>query len=69
MNPKKIVRLVTEFVKGKNPDVKVNAEHELPAYQGKTTGPYADAIRDEPSYLRVPRLQGPISVRNTETAH
>jgi acetylornithine deacetylase/succinyl-diaminopimelate desuccinylase-like protein len=45
MNPKKIVRLVTEFVKGKNPDVKVSAEHELPAYQGKTTGPYADAIR------------------------
>jgi acetylornithine deacetylase/succinyl-diaminopimelate desuccinylase-like protein len=25
--------------------VKVTAEHELPAYQGKTTGPYADAIR------------------------
>jgi acetylornithine deacetylase/succinyl-diaminopimelate desuccinylase-like protein len=45
MNPKKIVRLVTDFVKSKNPDVKVSAEHELPAYQGKTTGPYADAIR------------------------
>ena len=45
MNPKKIVKLVTEFAKGKNPDVKVSAEHELPAYQGKTTGPYADAIR------------------------
>ena len=45
MNPKKIVRLVSDFVKGKNPDVKVTAEHELPAYQGKTTGPYADAIR------------------------
>jgi acetylornithine deacetylase/succinyl-diaminopimelate desuccinylase-like protein len=45
MNPKKIVRLVTNFVKQKNPDVKVSAEHELPAYQGKTTGPYADAIR------------------------
>ena len=24
---------------------KVSAEHALPAYQGKTTGPYADAIR------------------------
>ncbi|MFN2386512.1 MAG: M20/M25/M40 family metallo-hydrolase [Thermoanaerobaculia bacterium] len=45
MDPRKIVRLVTEFVKKKNPDVKVNAEHALPAYQGKTTGPYADAIR------------------------
>ena len=31
--------------RSKNPDVKVSAEHELPAYQGKTTGPYADAIR------------------------
>ncbi|HEV8608720.1 MAG TPA: M20/M25/M40 family metallo-hydrolase [Thermoanaerobaculia bacterium] len=45
MDPKKIVRLVTNFVKQKNPDVKVEPEHALPAYQGKTTGPYADAIR------------------------
>ena len=45
MNPKKIVKLVTDFVKAKNKDVKVSAEHALPAYQGKTTGPYADAIR------------------------
>jgi acetylornithine deacetylase/succinyl-diaminopimelate desuccinylase-like protein len=45
MNPKKIVKLITDFVKSKNPDVKITAEHELPAYQGKTTGPYADAIR------------------------
>src|SRR5215813_6522345 len=45
MNPKKIVKLITDFVKSKNPDVKVSAEHELPAYQGKTTGPYADAVR------------------------
>ena len=45
MNPKKIVKIVTDFVRSKNPDVKVSAEHALPAYQGKTTGPYADAIR------------------------
>ena len=45
MNPKKVVKLVSDFVKSKNPDVKVSAEHALPAYQGKTTGPYADAIR------------------------
>lgn len=45
MDPKKIVRLVTDFVKQRNPDVKVVSEHALPAYQGKTTGPYADAIR------------------------
>ncbi len=46
MNPKKIVKLVTDFVKSKNPDVKISAEHALPAYEGKTTGPYADAIRE-----------------------
>jgi len=45
MNPKKIVKLVTDFVKSKNKDVKVTAEHALPAYQGKTTGPYAEAIK------------------------
>jgi acetylornithine deacetylase/succinyl-diaminopimelate desuccinylase-like protein len=45
MNPRKIVKLVTDFVKSKNPDVKVTAEHALPAYEGKTTGPYAEAIR------------------------
>jgi acetylornithine deacetylase/succinyl-diaminopimelate desuccinylase-like protein len=45
MNPQKIVKMVKDFVKSKNPDVKVHAEHALPAYQGKTTGPYADAIR------------------------
>ncbi|HTD51561.1 MAG TPA: M20/M25/M40 family metallo-hydrolase [Thermoanaerobaculia bacterium] len=46
MNPKKIVKLVTDFVKSKNKDVKVTAEHALPAYQGKTTGPYAEAIKE-----------------------
>jgi acetylornithine deacetylase/succinyl-diaminopimelate desuccinylase-like protein len=45
MNPKKIVKLVTDFVRAKNPDVKVSAEHALPAYQGRTTGPLADAVR------------------------
>jgi acetylornithine deacetylase/succinyl-diaminopimelate desuccinylase-like protein len=45
MNPQKIVKMVKEFVRSKNPDVKVHPEHALPAYQGKTTGPYADAIR------------------------
>ncbi len=45
MDPKKIVKIITDFVRKKNPDVKVSAEHALPAYEGKTTGPYADAIR------------------------
>jgi acetylornithine deacetylase/succinyl-diaminopimelate desuccinylase-like protein len=45
MNPKKIIKLMRDFVKKKNKDVEVWAEHTLPAYEGKTTGPYADAIR------------------------
>jgi acetylornithine deacetylase/succinyl-diaminopimelate desuccinylase-like protein len=44
-DPKKIVRLVKEFVRKKNPDVQVEAEHALPGYLAKTTGPYADAIK------------------------
>jgi acetylornithine deacetylase/succinyl-diaminopimelate desuccinylase-like protein len=45
MKADKIVKLVRDFVKKRNPDVKVTAEHALPPYEGKTTGPYADAIR------------------------
>ena len=60
MNPKKLVKLITEFVKSKNPDVKVTAEHELPAYQGKTTGPYADAIRES---IKVAFGKEPVFVR------
>ena len=45
MNSAKVVKLVKDFVRKKNPDVKVSAEHALPPYEGKTTGPYADAIR------------------------
>ncbi len=45
MSGAKVVKLVKDFVKKKNPDVKVSAEHALPPYEGKTTGPHADAIR------------------------
>lgn len=45
MDGKKIVRLVKDFVKKTNPDVKVEAEHGLPPYQGHTQGPHPDAIR------------------------
>ncbi len=45
MDTKKIARLVKQFVKDKNPDVKVEAEHGLPPYEGHTTGPHPDAIR------------------------
>ena len=49
MDPKKIVKLISDFVRKKNPDVKVAAEHELPAYEGKTEGPLRgrDPRRDE----------------------
>ena len=45
MDGRKIVKIVKQFVKEKNPDVKVEAEHGLPAYQGHTKGPHPDAIR------------------------
>ncbi len=45
MDGRKIVKIVKQFVKEKNPDVKVEAEHGLPAYQGHTEGPHPDAIR------------------------
>ena len=37
--------MVREFVRKKNPDVKVEVEHGLPAYSGRTTGPHAEAIK------------------------
>ncbi len=45
MNERKIIKLVKDFVKKRNPDVKVEPEHGLPAYSGRTEGPLADAIR------------------------
>ena len=42
---RRIIKLVRDFVKKKHPDVKVHAEHGLPAYKGNTSGPHADAIR------------------------
>ena len=45
MDTRKIVKIVKQFVKEKNPDVKVKAEHGLPAYKGHTEGPHPDAIR------------------------
>jgi acetylornithine deacetylase/succinyl-diaminopimelate desuccinylase-like protein len=44
-SPAKIARLVKDFVKKINPDVKVEAIHPLEPFQGEFTGPYADAAR------------------------
>jgi acetylornithine deacetylase/succinyl-diaminopimelate desuccinylase-like protein len=41
----KITRLITKFVKSKNPDVKVHVEGRLNPYRGVTAGPLADAVR------------------------
>ena len=41
----KIAKLVTKFVKSKNPDVVVRLENRLDPYQGITAGPLADAVR------------------------
>lgn len=43
--PAKILKLVRDFVKRINPDVKVSAEHALGPFLGDFTGPYAEAAR------------------------
>ncbi len=45
MDERKVARLVKDFVKKRNKDVKVEPEHGLPAYQGRTEGAHPDAIR------------------------
>ncbi|MCS6805003.1 MAG: M20/M25/M40 family metallo-hydrolase [Blastocatellia bacterium] len=44
-NPKKIFKLVKEFIKSKNPDVIVEHEATLQPYLGQFEGPYAEAGR------------------------
>jgi len=44
-DPKKIIKLVRDFVKKKNVNVTIETEHGLPWYKGSTTGPHPDAIR------------------------
>ncbi len=44
--PKKIQRLVREFVKKRNPDVKVEIENQMLPYKAPTTGPLPDAVKD-----------------------
>lgn len=45
-NPKRIQKLVKEFVKQRSPDVKVEIENQMWPYKAPTTGPLADAIKD-----------------------
>ena len=45
-NAEKILKLVRDFIKERNPDVQVIPEAVLRPYLGPHTGPYADAARD-----------------------
>lgn len=45
-DPKKIQKIIREFVKQHNPDVKVEIENSMYPYAAPTSGPLADAIRD-----------------------
>jgi len=44
-NPRKIMKLVRDFVKQRNPDVKIASEAAMEPYKAPTTGPLADAVR------------------------
>lgn len=44
-DPKKILRLIRQFVKQKNPDVQFVAENSMQPYKAPTTGPLAEAVR------------------------
>ncbi|MFZ4794443.1 MAG: peptidase dimerization domain-containing protein, partial [Blastocatellia bacterium] len=58
--PAKIAKLIRDFVKTINPDVKVEAIQALEPYIGEFSGPYADAAREamkfafgrEPAFTR-----------------
>lgn len=58
--PEKVLKLVRDFIKAKNPDVQFIPESYLRPYLGPHTGPHADAARDamrtafgkEPAFVR-----------------
>jgi acetylornithine deacetylase/succinyl-diaminopimelate desuccinylase-like protein len=45
-DPRKIVKIVRDFVKERNPDVKIVLEGSMFPYKAPTSGPLADAVRD-----------------------
>jgi len=45
-DPRKILKLVREFVKKRNPDVKIEVEGSMWPYSAPTSGPLADAVKD-----------------------
>lgn len=49
-NPDKIAKLVRDFVKSKNPDVKVEIHERMHPYKAPTRGPLPDAVREAMKY-------------------
>ena len=45
MDPKKVIKLVRDFVRERNPDVKIELESSMYPYLAPTTGPLADAVK------------------------
>jgi acetylornithine deacetylase/succinyl-diaminopimelate desuccinylase-like protein len=45
-DPRKIQKLVREFIKQRNPDVKIEIENEMWPYKAPTTGPLAEAVKE-----------------------
>lgn len=45
-DPRKIQKLVREFIRQRSPDVKMEIENQMWPYKAPTTGPLADAIKD-----------------------
>jgi acetylornithine deacetylase/succinyl-diaminopimelate desuccinylase-like protein len=45
-DPRRIQKLVREFIRQRSPDVKMEIENQMWPYKAPTTGPLADAIKD-----------------------
>lgn len=45
-DPRKILKLIRDFVKQRNPDVKLETEGQMWPYKAPTSGPLADAVRE-----------------------
>jgi acetylornithine deacetylase/succinyl-diaminopimelate desuccinylase-like protein len=59
-DPKRIVQLVREFVRARNPDVRVAPEHALAPFRARTSGPWADAVCEA---MRTAFGRAPVLVR------
>ena len=49
-DPKKIMKLIRDFVKQRNADVKIESEAAMQPYKAPTSGPLADAVRHAMKY-------------------